>query len=154
MEESEKIKRTVDVLLDRPERFKVKWIWGIKLKFGIKPLRAGAIACIGKQAVKIKEPDKDNALSVLGLAATNVKPMSRIIAYAVLGSWLKIKLIAPILSRFLAWHLTPNELNTLEQLVIKQSNPQDFFSCTVLIKMIVPATLRTVQSKEEKPSGE
>ena len=154
MTNQEKTDRVFNVLLDKPEVFHIRWIWGLRLKFGIRPLKGGTIQLIAEQAAKIKDADVENAMSVVGLAKCNIKPMCRMIAYSVLGKKRRIRLFGRMLANFLAGHLTPKEIHILLQIIIQQSSAQELFGCTVLIKMIVPATLRAVGSKEGAPSGE
>jgi hypothetical protein len=149
-----KIERTDEIIQDKPIKFRVKGIFGIKFPFGIKPLRMRTIVRIAAQAEKIKENPATEALSAIGNSKGNAAPMCRTIAYSVLGGSLKISLFGRILSRFFEETLTPKEVSDLLQIVIKQSSPNELFFCTVLMKMIVPATLRAVELEEEKLSGE
>ena len=150
----EAVNRTADTILDRPEKFTIRWI-GVNLKFGIKPLKLGTLIYIGKASAQMGEVTiPENVISVIGSARTNARPMSRIIAYSILNSKVGINLFGRLLSGFLLWKLTPKELLTLIQLVIKQSSVTDFFSSTVLAKGISPI-IRTVEAlKEDKLPGE
>jgi hypothetical protein len=149
-----KIEKTADVILDRPKRFFVKGLFGLKLRFGVKPLRGRNLVRIAEQAEKIRMVPESEILSIIGTAGENIKPICKVVAYSVLGSSLKVKIFGRFLTRYFEEYLTPAELYQLLQLVLSQSGVKELFQSTILIRMIVPATLMTVKSEEEKPSGE
>lgn len=138
-------------LLDIGTKFNVR-ILGVKVKFTIKPQRLCSLLYMKEEAKKIKyDENLKGAISVIGMDADNIKPKSRIIAYAILRSSLKIKLFSAILSRILVEFITPPELELLLMIVFKHSETESLFQSTILAKNIIPAA-GVVMSPEENQS--
>ncbi len=160
--ESLKDKQTIyeagATLLNEPVRFKIKWWFGIKLPFGIRPLKPGTIVKISQQETRLKPVDESGQMiHELLLAGNNYKVFARIIAVAVLNHPVKIRLFSRWLSYFLLWNIpSTQDMLTLISLVYKQMGAEHFFFIMQLTQGMnfLKKRMKTENTGAEKPSGE
>lgn len=141
-----------DKMLDEGKKFRVR-MFGIKVPMKIRQLPLNAIMRIERESHKIEFKEGiDGTVAAFGVGARNIKPKSRIVAYAILRSSIKSKLFSCILAAMLRESLTSKDLDILMMLTLQQSEIKSLFHATTLAKSLAPAA-GVVTSPVESPSG-
>jgi hypothetical protein len=145
-------------LLDEGISFDVPIIGKKKIRLYVKPLRAGTIVKISQQVTRFQKiNESDEMIAEMLAKGENLVPVSKIVAYGVLNSRIKIKLFGRILSNFLLWKVESLEyLFAYVSLVYRQMGAQHFFFIMALTKGMnfLERTKTTENIAAEKPSGE
>ena len=139
-------------LLDEPLKFGIQ-IGGKEKVLKIRSLKAGTIIAISKIASGLKAVgNKKEAIPAMLEVSENLRPLTRIIALAILNGRIKNR-FAWILTWFLMYQLTPREIGKISAVVVSQMNVSDFF---FTMQLIAGANiLRSMtEAEEERPSGE
>jgi hypothetical protein len=145
-------------LLNEPIRFKIPFIFGIKLSLGIRPLHPGTIVKISQQETRLKDvSESDNMIHELMKSGSNLRVFCRIVAIGILNNPVKISLFTGYLTRLLMWKVeSTSELFTLNAIVYRQMGAEHFFFIMQLTKGMNFLKKRTTPESigEANPSGE
>jgi hypothetical protein len=116
-------------LLDEGMKFKVKWIFGIKLPLSIKPLHPATIVKISQQQTMLKDVQEgENLFYEMLKTAGNLNVIAKIAALATLNSRWKIMLFTRVLTSLLLWRVeSTKEMFTLMAMVYRQMGAEHFF---------------------------
>ena len=159
MQEKEVKTKVADSVLDNSVKFSIETglLFPKRVKLSVRPLRLGTLIYISKEQENVSEVElSKDVLPAIAKLSANIKPATKIVAYSILNSRVKIKLFSGIFSRWLAWRISPKELNSLLALSLKQSEVTDFFGSTVLLKgmgLLEQKKSKAVTSRETKQSG-
>jgi hypothetical protein len=144
-------------LVDEGITFTVPIVDKIQRKFKIRPLKAGTIVKISQQVTKINQlQESDNMIQEMLEKGANLKPISKILAYAVLNNPVKIALFGRLLSHTLLWKVENMErLLANMTLAYRQMGAQHFFFIMALTKGMNFLEKKTIaeSSAAVKPSG-
>lgn len=146
-------RKALNTLLERGIFFEVpgrlffrRKIW----KFTIRQLYLGTIDYLSDLYLqidideeRIKEDPQKEARRLSGQYA---KLMARVVAIALLNSYLGIKLFSRILSSYLLWKINPQRLFELTIAIKTLSNPADFIASIRSLSLV-----RTTIPREEQP---
>ena len=145
-------------LVNQGITFDVPIIGKIPCRLKIRPIKGGTIIYMSMQATKIKQiEESENMIQEMLSKGENLKPISRILAYAVLNNWILIPLFGRLLSYFLLWKVENMErLLAYMTLAYRQMSAQHFFFIMALTKGMNYLEKKTKQENKEaaKPSGE
>lgn len=137
-------------LLNEPIKFKVPFLFGRKLTFGIRPQHPTTMVRIGMAETRLAEIDEtENMMHELLQKSKNYKVFCRIIALGILNSPLKIFLFSKLLAWYLGWFVeSSKEIYSYTMLIYKQTYPEHFF-----FTMALTGGMNMMKKKQEK-SGE
>jgi hypothetical protein len=137
--------------------FDVQITRGWKKRFTIRPLHPGTIVKMSQQ-VTMLEPvsESENMIQEMMARGKNIRPISRILAYAVLNGRFKIALFGRLLSALLMWRVESMEyMLAYMTLAYRQMGAQHFFFIMALTKGMNFLEKKTTAENtgEAKPSG-
>ena len=150
MEENEKDwkeeqvrRRAADALLERGVVFEaarrgaLSGLWP-KMRLKIDPPTLGVLYAVSGEFVAMGVNEARVESDPIGysfeLVRSQVRPMARAVACAVLGSRWKIRWFAGLYARYLLWQLTANQLLKLVVTVLSVCGTADFINSIRLIK--------------------
>jgi hypothetical protein len=147
MDNIEREKKELDLLIESGVSFKVpkrsflKHFGNKERTFEINQLYLGTLDYLSAEYINIDF--SEGALSggekvfneAKRLQSVNSKRCAKIVAIAVLNSRFKIKYFSGIMTNYFLWHITPEKLNKIANIIISISNLSDFISSIRLLSI-------------------
>lgn len=136
-------RRAVEALLERGVVFEAErrgwWRWlRPRVRMRVDPPTLGVLYAVSGEFAQMKIDERRVEADPLGysfeLVRSQMRPMARAVAFAVLGTRWKIRLFAGMYARYLLWQLTAAQLLKLVVTVLSVSGTADFINSIRLIK--------------------
>lgn len=136
-------RRAVEALLERGVVFEVErrgwWRWlRPRVRMRVDPPTLGVLYAVSGEFAQMEIDERQVEADPLGysfeLVRSQMRPMARAVAFAVLGARWKIRLFAGMYARYLLWQLTAAQLLKLVVTVLSVSGTADFINSIRLIK--------------------
>jgi hypothetical protein len=123
-------------LVDDGITFKIPFLFGLKLRLKVRPIRGGTLIRMSMQVAKMKPVNEsEQMIPEMFRAAGNLKYIYRIIALGCTNRWWSVKLLSGILAKIVEWNVRDlNELFAYLSIVYRQTSPQHFFFIMALTK--------------------
>jgi hypothetical protein len=149
-------------LLHEPVKFHIRTkgllrLLGIKrIPVKIYPLHLGTMVKISGQMEKlstltVQQINTETLKSAYKLIGENSAITSRLLAYAIINSWLGIKLFTGLWAWYLHWRLTSDEIEALMSIVIEQTGTMAFMTTIVSLRGL--NVLSPKATMETSPNG-